>query len=176
MTRNSPEPDCPSSSISSFFSRQDNLVPGLKIASFIQDMPCRLCITLINTVQFEKKLNDCNLLSQDEQKKFTSYSFPKRQREWLGGRLAAKYAVLLLQEKTISPDRFTAISILPKNNGAPKLLCPDVSAPLPSISISHSGDYAVGMAAYTTTCGVDIQKITSQTQKSGIPVCKTKWN
>ena len=174
MTRNSPEPGYQFSSLSSFFSHHhlDNPLPGLNMASLVRAKPCRQCLALLDTVRLEKNLiksdwreDAANLLSKDEQKLFSSFSFPKRQREWLGGRLAVKLAVLLLLGGEIIPDRFAAISILPRDNGSPELRCPETSRPLPCISISHSKDYAVGMAAYAPACGVDIQKITVQTKK-----------
>ncbi len=131
-----------------------------------------MCLTLMNTAQFEKlpsqsKWQDsvANLLSPEELKLFAAFSYPKRQIEWLGGRLATKLAVFFLRGDKIRPDRIADISILPRDNGSPELHCSTVRDPLPCISISHSGKYAVGMAAYTKACGVDIQKITPQTVK-----------
>ncbi len=172
MTRNSPEPG-PRSSLLSFFSlRQETPAPGLSFASFIGNRPCRLCLVLMNTARFKKKPapgsrleHAAGLLSPDELKIFQSFSFPKRQREWLGGRLAVKFAVLLLLDEKLSPERFAAISILPGDNGEPELRYPGAMGPLPCISISHSSDYAVGMAAHAPACGVDIQKMTPQTKK-----------
>jgi 4'-phosphopantetheinyl transferase EntD len=172
MTRNSPEPDWQSSLFSFFSPSRETPAAGLNFASFLGQRPCRLCLTLVDTAQFKKKTdtNDrqdraAGLLSPDELKIFQSFSFPKRQREWLGGRLAVKFAVLLLQGERISAGRFSAISILPRSNGSPELFYPAAPDPLPCISLSHSNDYAVGMAAYATACGVDIQKITPQTKK-----------
>lgn len=97
-----------------------------------------------------------SLLSPDEQSIYAGFSYPKRRVEWLGGRLAAKYALEQLLKGT-SPFAYEAFSILPDGHGRPVLSCSSASLAKVSISISHSVDYAAAMASMQPRCGIDIQ-------------------
>lgn len=172
MTRDCPADRYLFSSVDSFFPRQDILTAGLEVYSFLQSKPFCHCLSLIDLDQLGKKLqneahrkNIISLLAPDEKKIFSSFSYPKRQIEWLGGRIAVKFAALLLLKKKISTDRFATITIMTREDGSPELRCVPPPDRLPSVSISHSGIFAAGMAANESVCGVDIQKITDRTQK-----------
>ncbi|MDH3329741.1 MAG: 4'-phosphopantetheinyl transferase superfamily protein [Desulfobulbaceae bacterium] len=172
MTRDCPAAGYLFSSVRSFFPRQDILTAGLEIYSFLQSKPISHCLSLVDLDQLGKKMqnevhrkNIISLLAPDEKKFFSTFSYPKRQIEWLGGRIAGKFAALLLLEEEISTDRFASITIMPREDGSPGLKSVLHSDRLPSVSISHSGRFAAGMAANNKVCGVDIQKITDKTQK-----------
>jgi len=96
------------------------------------------------------------LLSVEEQSFFSRFKYPKRRKEWLGGRLAAKTAMLLFshQPHTLA-DELPGLSILPNKHGRPiASTFPDLS-----ISISHSSRFAAAMAVKDASCGIDLQKI-----------------
>ena len=87
----------------------------------------------------------------------------KRQREWLGGRLAAKYVASLMQTGEGCFLPWSEFAILADENGRPFLAAAKTGARLPDISISHSGDMAAALAVGTGLCGIDIQKVTERT-------------
>lgn len=93
-----------------------------------------------------------------------NFAYPARQRQWLGGRLAVKQAVLLMSgERPPSAwaDLATVEIGVAADNRRPLLAFgPESRLPL-HISISHSGDWAVGLAAFLP-CGVDLQIFTSR--------------
>ena len=97
------------------------------------------------------------ILSKKEQAYFRRFTYLKRQREWLGGRSAAKIALLDLGP-TRQPDNFQALSILPDPHGRP---IPD-TIPGIALSISHSDRFAVALAVRGAACGIDLQKISTK--------------
>ncbi len=101
------------------------------------------------------------VLLPPERRQYLRFSLPGRRIEWLGGRLAAKEAVIRLlgggvQEKAGLSDWL----VLADEQGKP-VVEPQSSRRLsaPHISITHSGSQALAMAA-TGPCGIDIQAIT----------------
>ncbi|HHD56105.1 MAG TPA: 4'-phosphopantetheinyl transferase superfamily protein [Desulfobulbaceae bacterium] len=127
------------------------------------------CIGLVDITQVRELLDGNNgllldWLSEEEQKHISRYRFPKRASEWLGGRIAAKAALLrgdFLQGKC-EPG---AITILADEHGRPIIMRPQ-RAQMVQVSISHSSRYGVGMASFHD-CGVDIQRIESRIAKLG---------
>ena len=114
-------------------------------------------------MDFELKIVDVNnlppsetFLSQREQMFFQTLKFPKRRKEWLGGRLALK--TLVSTQRAIP---LSHIEVLPQeNDGKPLLIMGGKSSTLP-FSITHSNGYAV--AAITENAryiGIDLEKIT----------------
>ncbi|MCX5875033.1 MAG: 4'-phosphopantetheinyl transferase superfamily protein [Deltaproteobacteria bacterium] len=105
-------------------------------------------------------LTDCtsdlagHYLSADELSRWTGFSQKKRRTEWLGGRLAAKWAAAgLLGEATVD---WQGLVIRSEEDGRPYVT--SVSQPVaPFISISHSGPLAAALAA-NLPCGLDIQQ------------------
>jgi phosphopantetheinyl transferase len=94
-------------------------------------------------------------LSAEEQDYLHGLRYPKRRQEWLGGRLAAKRALLY----PVSPETFSdlapRLSILPDAQGKP---CPQGTDK--ALAISHSCGYALALAVTGRRgCGVDLQKI-----------------
>ncbi len=102
-------------------------------------------------------------LSGEEKKYLERFRFPKRYKEWLSGRIAAKCCLLQTGEKGPQPQRPDDFSILPDSHGRPILSGPRMDPPV-RLSISHSHQYAVAMAA-NQACGVDIQHIGPQILK-----------
>ncbi len=100
-----------------------------------------------------------------ELRRFRKFKYEKRKLEWLGGRIAAKHAVMRL----LSPDHPKKLtnwlkwSVVPDQNNRPFIESSSTPIKKPApyyISISHSKGLAVAMAA-SSPCGIDIQKISS---------------
>lgn len=105
-----------------------------------------------------------DLLSEDEKKILAGFNYPKRRREWLGGRLTAKVAVLNALHLPCRPEDIAAVSILPKPDGSPQPGGPLLSGKTGvSLSISHSDRYAMAMASADGRCGIDIQRLSDKT-------------
>lgn len=101
-------------------------------------------------------------LHPSERERLSSLRQRKRHLEWLGGRLCVKEAVRLFlhdgrpHPQEVAPSRFQIVSM---PSGRP-VLAPDAfpgNMALPSLSISHSGKYAMAVAA-AVPCGIDIQQ------------------
>jgi phosphopantetheinyl transferase len=113
-------------------------------------------------------------LSVEEQQQLNRYTFAKRRREWLAGRISAKIAIreYLEQRKGLFRDPDEVI-ISNSDNGRPfaRLAGPDASTEMPKISISHSGNIALALAS-VSPCGVDIQKVNPSLIKVKERFCK----
>lgn len=102
-------------------------------------------------------------LCHDERSLFRKMTSVKRKRDWLGGRFAAKYAAAEVLVQPGNPAPWSALAILPDENGRPFVSSSVTTFPaLPDISISHSGDLAVAMAVGKGLCGIDIQIATER--------------
>jgi phosphopantetheinyl transferase len=102
-------------------------------------------------------------LTPFELERFALFTFPKRKREWLGGRIAAKQAAMAVaslgEGEAASPWQGMEVAAAP--DGRPFIRAvDDIGQTLPDISISHSGNLAGAMAAGEGRCGIDIQKVT----------------
>lgn len=102
-------------------------------------------------------------LTDEEHLQLDRYSFDKRRKEWLLGRICAKQSALDLLKSRNGANILTPleISIGINPSGRPFL---EVSENMstttqPDISISHSHDKAIAIAAHAH-CGVDIQLLT----------------
>jgi len=166
----------------SFFSGHSGIGinEALIVYSRLTATPAPFCLTLINLDSLEETMLQeqadghlLSLLSSREKELFSGFAYPKRRREWLGGRLAAKYAVFQLLQREGTPETLSALSIMPNSNGSPRI---SNSFPtrdeLPALSISHSGRFAVAMAAAAESCGIDIQKVSAQTVRVADRFCE----
>lgn len=109
-------------------------------------------------------------LSEREQQAFSGYTFRKRKLEWLGGRIAAKYAakkILFDGNMSGSPVEWKDFELIANKQGKPFIQTgKQVTAEkMPEISISHSGNLAVAMADAENACGIDVQVISSTVVK-----------
>jgi len=108
-------------------------------------------------------------LSSTEQELLNKFKLAKRRREWLGGRLAAKYAVDRLLELVQSRQYalpWADYSILGDDYGRPHISADcKTGAPMPDISISHSGSFAAALAVRKGFGGLDLQEITPKILK-----------
>ena len=98
-------------------------------------------------------------LTPGEMEEFQGLARPKRRREWLSGRIAAKGAVEGLLGLNSPPAAAIRISAGPER--APVVLLPagEASNPVPFISIAHSGGAAVAAAAFAQSVGIDVEEI-----------------
>ncbi len=99
-------------------------------------------------------------LTDAERHKFACFKYEKRKVEWLAGRVAVKNAVIDLCGN--SKENWKMWQVVAKKSGRPYIKS-DKSCP--EISISHSGGYAVAMAAMNISCGIDIQEVTEKVVK-----------
>ncbi len=102
-----------------------------------------------------------SLLSKNELKKFESLVSPSRKKDWLAGRIAAKWLLSKWLKShfaiTLGPNE---IEILNKKNGVPKVRVvgkKDLSRNI-SISISHENGLAVSAATFNGKVGVDLAR------------------
>ena len=93
-------------------------------------------------------------LCADELDRWTSFRMEKRRAEWLGGRMAAKWAAARLLGKTAV--EWQTLTIRNEEDGRPYLTSETQTLPQ-HISISHSGPRAAALAA-NLPCGLDIQQ------------------
>lgn len=99
------------------------------------------------------------LLSDAERTFFQQLRHPKRRREWLGGRIAAKAALLKLPDAANFEAQARRLTILPDAQGRPTV---SGGAERLFLSITHSGGYAAALAAQGRSCGIDLQKISAK--------------
>ena len=100
-----------------------------------------------------------DFLSDPEIQQFSSLRFPKRRDEWLLGRWAAKRLVQSISD--YQGFRLNEIEICNAPEGAPFILRPDGEALPDSLTISHSGRFALCALAPGANfrIGADIERI-----------------
>jgi len=133
-------------------------------------------IVRVNIASLKKRMADLGIfdiamfyLCREEQERFYSFRLEKRKIEWLAGRIAAKCAGLQLQnndEKICrGKKQWQQLQILAARSGKPFVLCSALACRPPlCISISHSRDFAIAIAA-RQNCGVDIQQVTPAVER-----------
>jgi len=130
----------------------------------------------MNRLGTEKTAASC--LSGEELLRLSRFTSPKRKREWLGGRIAAKLAAARLLEQVESEDNsvdWYGHIIMVDKNGRPFLSVNNWNpASSVDISISHSGSVAAALAVDNGYCGVDIQKVSEQAIKVSERFCTHK--
>ncbi len=118
----------------------------------------RDCAALVDLTGLDDEEAE-HLLSDAEQEFFQQLRHPKRRREWLGGRIAAKAALLNLPEDAAFAAQARRLTILPDAQGRPKV---SGGADSLTLSITHSGRYAAALAAPGRHCGIDLQIISAK--------------
>ncbi|MCI5193104.1 MAG: 4-phosphopantetheinyl transferase family protein [Candidatus Electrothrix sp. AU1_5] len=162
------------------------------IQQVYSNLPVRLCqkkeqaLSLVDLHLIEQALQQDatsflpQILSQAEQCYFQRFKYIKRKKEWLGGRIAGKAALLALADATAPNipnvhNIMRNMTILPNKHGRPIIkelpACLSTQASQASditisISISHSDGFATALArkksATHPSCGVDIQEVSSK--------------
>jgi phosphopantetheinyl transferase len=112
-------------------------------------------------LQPQADLSFRKMLHPKEAATLNGYKFPKRRSEYLTGRICAKMAIRELLNLTTGQSIFPILSeieIARTENGRPDIVIhvSGANALKMEISISHSGDYGVAIAA-ESPCGVDLQ-------------------
>ena len=145
------------------------------------DLPVRLrqeeyrTISLLHLDLIEKVLQSDEepllqrVLSVAEQGYFQRFKYMKRKKEWLGGRIAAKAALLAFTRADAAEQDLRRITVLPDTHGRPVIeaFSADLSAQgnrgkALSISLSHSDGFAVALASESGNCGIDLQEISAK--------------
>lgn len=107
-------------------------------------------------------------LTPQETERFRQFRYQKRKVEWLGGRIAAKCAYLQLENGSDDifrqREEWQRVDICADPHGKPYVSIGQKKGFPLEISISHSGEIAIGLAA-SEQCGVDIQKISQQLER-----------
>ena len=93
-------------------------------------------------------------LNADESPQWSGFHLEKRRAEWLGGRLAAKWAASGFMGET-APE-WRNLAIRNEEDGRPYITAGNCSV-APFVSISHSGPMAAALAA-NLPCGLDLQE------------------
>ncbi len=101
------------------------------------------------------------LLSKQELDYFQRFHHAKRRREWLGGRIAAKLALLNQSDAEKLRQHSQHLTVLPNEYGKPIVIGPAGERNM-LLSISHSGGYAVALTTQGKSCGIDLQKISGK--------------
>jgi len=113
----------------------------------------------------QRQLN--KYLSPAEKEKFSSFKLAKRQKEWLGGRIAAKEAASALPRCHDIP--LPELEVQQNSQDKPFIqLRPQETI---NISISHSHELAVAMAG-TNSCGIDIEPVSERIQRVQAKFCQ----
>ncbi len=116
--------------------------------------------TVLANLEQQREEDAVRLLSDAERTFFQQLRHPKRRREWLGGRIAAKAALLKLPDAADFEAQARRLTILPDAQGRPT-----VSGGAEEdlfLSITHSGGYAAALAAQGRSCGIDLQKTSAK--------------
>lgn len=112
------------------------------------------------------------VLSAAERRYFQRFKYIKRKKEWLGGRIAAKAAILA--SLSAADQDMRAITILPNKHGRPVVeelpACLSGRESRPVISLSHSNGFAAALAREEqkegarakSSCGIDLQEISTK--------------
>ncbi len=123
-------------------------------------------LVLINLEELQRQLASGDLdpaeyLAPEELATYRQFKYQKRQSEWLGGRLAAKQAVLRSKGQELAGSAMREWSICADEHGRP--FFKSLGNNQPSLSISHSHGLALAMTVNEKGCGLDIQKISEAT-------------
>ncbi len=112
-----------------------------------------------DALKIEKKKLLSEQLSGEELKRYGDFAHPKRQLEWLAGRIATKCAVRVFLDAHAPVASNIVIRNLPDNRPYAIIDRAGIAIPMPHISISHSNDMAVSVASENPEVGIDVEKI-----------------
>ncbi len=105
------------------------------------------------TLVLEEDLEAAPPLAADEEKHLLTLAHPKRRREWLLGRAAAKAALA-----RASGEPIEEIRVLPSEDGAPSASCRGEAVRC-GLSISHGHGRAIAWAVAGGLPGVDLERV-----------------
>lgn len=140
----------------------ESLPMGLSdlVRTLFPDSLASTVIMPLSTLEQQTKHTLHHWLHKKELTRLAEFSYKKRRREWLGGRLCSKQALhIFLRQQTgqdFLPDHHQS-SVASAESGRPYFArLEGVDFSLPELSISHSRDFATAMTCQTH-CGIDIQ-------------------
>jgi len=116
------------------------------------------CAALVDLTELRDEAA-ARLLSEAEREFFQQFRYEKRRREWLGGRIAAKAALLKQPDAAAFEAQARQLTILPDAQGRPTV---SGGADGLALSITHSGRYAAALAMQGRHCGIDLQIISAK--------------
>jgi len=149
-------------------SKEKISIPFQPLPLEMSDLACTLfqnalpspVILPLSYIDIQTKRLKKQWLHEKELQKLSGFSFEKRYREWLGGRICSKKSLLLfLQQQTgtaFIPEHHQYL-VASKESGRPFFTGfnrDDFT--FPELSISHSKDFAAALSS-NTYCGIDIQ-------------------
>ena len=124
-----------------------------------------LPLTYIDT---HKKQITQHWLHEKERLTLNGFSFAKRHREWLGGRICSKKSLHTFsqkQDRALRIPKQQEYHIASEESGRPYFSgLEGIGYPVPELSISHSKDFATALTS-NTYCGIDIQYPAGNLQK-----------
>lgn len=123
---------------------------------------CPILLDLAAIEHIDNKETQRQWLSEQERQRLSGFTFPKRRKEWIAGRICAKIAIEeYIKRYGHEHEIFhpTDLSIISSDTGRPYAIVDKRSGKLelPDVSISHSRGLAFALAA-KPYCGVDIQQ------------------
>jgi len=117
----------------------------------------------ISLIRSALKTNEKGVLSEqlmkEEKIQYNKLKHTKRRLEWLAGRIVSKAAIRIYLDKDALALTDMAIRAFPDNSPYVFTNAPKRMKSLPYISISHSNDVAVSLAAQIPGIGIDVEKI-----------------
>jgi phosphopantetheinyl transferase len=116
---------------------------------------------IVNLQTLQESSNAELFLTEEELATYQDFSNSKRKLHWLGGRVAAKKAIIRLMQKQL---QWHDIAISSLDSGRPlATVTGDIFQT--DISISHSEGLAGAMAVTQGHCGIDIQIVTEKVSR-----------
>lgn len=112
---------------------------------------------------FAPALQAQHILSKSEWARLCSFSHKKRRLEWLGGRMAAKYALQQFSS-LYAPDTLPADIVIENDQHGRPLVQAACLTIETHISISHSGRFAAALIA-SNPCGLDVQEAVAKLRR-----------
>ncbi|MFA5006313.1 MAG: holo-ACP synthase [Candidatus Izemoplasmatales bacterium] len=92
-----------------------------------------------------RAIDPAHILSPGELELYAAFGIPERRAEFLAGRFAVKEAIIKAAPTGLSIRSITAIHVGNDVNGRPYLASGQFPEDRVWLSISHEGDYAVGL-------------------------------
>ena len=140
------------------------LPPALRTDLGLVEAPMlrRVDLALLQALLDTDRLTPGSFLTPTEQATFAGFTFPKRRREWLGGRLAAKGAALARAGQPLTAGALAGWQVNSGPDGRPGLQLVGGAPPVPKmeLSISHSHGLAAALVVTARPCGLDLQQVT----------------
>ncbi|MEX0613812.1 MAG: 4'-phosphopantetheinyl transferase superfamily protein, partial [Pirellulales bacterium] len=113
-------------------------------------------------------------LNDEEVEEFRGLKLPKRQWEWMLGRIAAKDAIRVWHARESGSDELlhpVSITVAKDDRGRPFVRCAAAIPQPPTISISHSHERAIAVAS-DESVGIDLEAASAVSEELLASVCR----